>query len=169
MKIITKSATLARFTLSVLLAVCAASAWATNGTLQGNGSTDTPYTISDVADWNALAAFIAENNSNYAGADKHFQLDPLFDNANNPITTPIGDIDHPFQGYFNGNGRTLTVNINNTSDVQGAAPIRKINGATIENVKVATTPSWTATSAPMSAHPSAAASWGTAAATRLPW
>ena len=50
----------------------------------------------------------------------------------------VGSQANPFTGHLDGNGKTLTVNVDYSS-IQGAAPFNYISGATIENLSVAGT------------------------------
>ena len=85
---------------------------------------------------------MAQTHTDYIS--KYYKLSNNFDNASTPVTTMMGDLNHPFIGYFDGNNRILAVNIigpqatDGASDTsaQGAAPFRKILGATIENLTV---------------------------------
>ena len=96
--------------------------------------------ISNKSDWDAFADAVNGGND-YEG--KVVMLASNFDNSANPVTTMAGfyswvsstATSKPFKGTFDGNGRTLTVNI--TSDEQYTAPFRSANGATIKNLTIA--------------------------------
>ncbi|MBR3799245.1 MAG: hypothetical protein IKK36_10075, partial [Bacteroidales bacterium] len=83
-------------------------------------------TIANATQWNAFAQCVADGN-NYSG-----QTVTLTNDIS--VTTMVGNSSHPFSGTFEGNGKTITVNI--SSSDQGAAPFRYISGATIQNLKV---------------------------------
>ena len=91
-------------------------------------SPDNVTEIASVADWNAFC-FAVNNGHDYSGDTVTMTAD-----VTTAVTTMAGTSDHPFTGTFDGQGHTLTVNINGS--VQGAAPFRYINGATIKNLKV---------------------------------
>ena len=94
--------------------------------------TNGDYIISDVAAWNMFAASV-NNGETYSG--KNVKLTTDIGTAQNPITTMVGTEEHPFCGTFDGQGHTLTVNINDNQN-QGTAPFRYISDATIKFVKV---------------------------------
>ena len=90
----------------------------------GGGTELSPYIINSTDDWNKLRLC-----PQYF--DCHFKL-----NADITVDEMIGSSEHPFTGYFDGNGHTMTLNITNDSD--GSAPFRWVGGnhATIENLKI---------------------------------
>lgn len=94
--------------------------------------------IKNKDDWDAFAADVNGGNT-YEG--KVVMLASNFDNSGEgeAVTTLVGkisgDTNYPFKGTFDGNGRTLTVNINSTSTY--TAPFHRIIGATIKNLRVA--------------------------------
>jgi hypothetical protein len=94
---------------------------------QGSGTEADPYLISSEADWNYLAVKV-NSGTNYSG--KFFRLDADID-----VTTMVGNSEsNSFRGTFDGDGHTLTINYNTTSDY--TAPFRYIQGATFKNLKV---------------------------------
>ncbi|MBO7557366.1 MAG: InlB B-repeat-containing protein [Bacteroidaceae bacterium] len=95
----------------------------------GSGTASDPYLISSIDQWNTFAN--ANNYKMFYDSDKHIELGADISG----VTTTVGTQEHPFKGTFNGNNKTLTVNINETS-TQGTAPFREINGATIKNLTV---------------------------------
>ena len=106
--------------------------------LPGEGTEDSPYIIASDDDWNALATNIAYFNSSFNGYQgKHIRLD-----ANISVTTMVGTGDNAnsnpntFRGTFDGGGKTLTVNYNGGATLN-TAPFRYVDGATIQNLKVA--------------------------------
>lgn len=115
---------------TLLLTLTAQTAWATIG---GEGSAENPYIISDAADWSTFASNISNGTESYEG--KYVRLADTFDNSANPVTasTMAGTSDHPFKGTFDGNGKTLTVNIDGTE--AKCAPFHFINGATIKYLR----------------------------------
>ncbi len=93
--------------------------------LSGSGTANAPYLIQSTADWNKLAAYISKGgNTN----DKHFKL-----TKNITVTTMLGEDDTDFSGSFDGDGHTLTLNLD--SDKSYCAPFSRIFGATIRNLK----------------------------------
>ena len=90
--------------------------------LESDGSETNPYLINSADDWNALA------DSNDSFTDKCFKLC-----SDISVTTAVG-VNTPFSGIFDGNGHTLTVNLNSSSG--GIAPFKNTNGSTIKNLKV---------------------------------
>ena len=95
----------------------------------GSGTASDPYRISSIDQWNTFAN--ANNYKMFYDSDKHIELGADISG----VTTTVGTQAYPFQGTFNGNQKTLTVNINETS-TQGTAPFREISGATIKNLSV---------------------------------
>ena len=95
--------------------------------------------INNKADWDTFAAAVNGGNT-YEG--KLVKLADDFDNSGDgeAVTTLVGtnksSTYYPFKGTFDGNGRTLTVNINST-DKNNIGPFRFVNGATIKNLHVA--------------------------------
>ena len=109
-----------------------AGVFALNGGLSGSGTETDPYIIEDAADWNAFA----ENVENGVGCAAYYKLSDDFDNSAEPIAVPVGTGEHPFTGVFDGNGRTLSVNLVDENSSQGYAPFREIGGAVIRNLTV---------------------------------
>ena len=122
--------------------------WSGDGTTEGNytltvaglspysGSQTLNYTvksadmtISSVEEWNQFAENV-NSGTDYQGKYVKLVADV------GEISTMVGTNDHRFKGTFDGNGKTLNVNINDTSN-QGAAPFRYISdGAVIKNLTV---------------------------------
>ena len=84
-------------------------------------------TISTDAEWETLASNVNNGTEEYSG--KLVRL-----GADINVSTMVGTSEHPFQGTFDGDGHTLTLNISDTEN-QGTAPFRYISDATIMNVK----------------------------------
>ena len=85
------------------------SAWrsvsvATRLDIAGEGTALNPYMLRTVEDLNTLDAAVT---ANYPTQGKHF----LLLNDIDGLASPIGDTDHWFQGEFDGNGKTLNVDI----------------------------------------------------------
>ena len=124
--------------LKVLFAVLSMLALAVGQTakaMTGTGTQTDPFVISSVADWNTFAANVNAGTN----ADKYYQLDANIGSSSDPVTSMVGlrddtnSILNPFSGHFDGNGKTLYVNVGGSV---GAAPFRFIDGATIENLTV---------------------------------
>ena len=88
---------------------------------QGEGTEASPYLISSADDWNNFAQNVKLGRS-YSGS--HVKL--------------TADISvQPFSGIFDGNNKTLTLNVSNQS--RFAAPFKCVSGATIKNLRTAGT------------------------------
>lgn len=105
----------------------------------GEGIEEDPYLIYTAEQWDHLATRV-QGGTNYSG--KYFKL---MDDIS--VTTMVGnkegDVPNCFSGTFDGNGKTLTVNITNPAQqgwedasIQGWAPFHYISGATIKNLVV---------------------------------
>ena len=92
------------------------------------GSENT-LTISSVAEWNDFVNLVNTGQNSFSGKQVY-----LMDNIS--VSTMVGTSEHPFQGIFNGNGRTLNVTIGDSGSEQGIAPFHYISGATIRHLKV---------------------------------
>ena len=90
----------------------------------GKGTTASPFLISSTDEWNILADCVNRG----LNADKCYKLADNID-----VSTMVGTSDHPFCGTFDGDGKTLQVNI---SESGNAALFKKVNGATIKNITV---------------------------------
>nr|MCR5138735.1 hypothetical protein [Bacteroidaceae bacterium] len=119
-----------RFVLTLIVTLLtSATAWAE---ITGSGTQADPYVLDDAADW----ATFASNVNNGTNADKFYKLSDTWDNGSSAVTATVGTDSHPFTGTFDGNSKTLTVNISETS-TQGTAPFRYISGgAVIKNVTI---------------------------------
>lgn len=105
-----------------------------DGHLEGGGTAEDPYLIENEHDWTVLTNRVFYGT----GCDSYYKLAAnLIIAEGEPINTIIGTTDHPFSGHFDGGWHTLTININRTGIY--AAPFGVVNGATIENLKVAGT------------------------------
>ena len=100
----------------------------------GTGTSDNPYKIATAADWNTLATNVNNGTSTYSGV--YFKMTDDIGTPQYPITSSIGvDATKSFQGTFDGDGHTLTVNLGADSYM---APFRRIKETvTIKNLKVA--------------------------------
>ncbi len=100
------------------------------------GTESDPYLIYRYTDadhsyssWEFFAKAV-NNGNTFEG--KFVKLDDDID-----INMVVSDsVTHPFSGTFDGNGNTITANIVESENKQGAAPFRYIAGATIKNLTV---------------------------------
>ena len=97
-----------------------------NHSLTGKGTSANPYRIRSSADWNEMARYTAAG-----GSTQHIYFRQTADIS---ITTMLGTEEHPFEGNYNGDGKTIQVNL--TSPEEGPAPFSRIKDATIERVHV---------------------------------
>ncbi|MBQ6212794.1 MAG: hypothetical protein IJJ57_07900 [Ruminococcus sp.] len=88
---------------------------------EGDGSESNPYLIKSADDWNTLAS------SSMISSGSYFML-----TSDISVTTAIG-VNTPFTGVFDGDGHTLTVDLNSSSSI---APFANTKVATIKNLKV---------------------------------
>ena len=123
--------------LFAVLSMLALTMGQTAKAMTGTGTQADPYVIADVNDWNTFAANVNAGTD----ADKYYKMADGFVDST-PVTVMVGTDTNPFTGHFNGNGKTLYVNISGTE--QAAAPFSYINGATIEMLTVAGTVTSTA-------------------------
>ena len=100
---------------------------------------DGNYIIGSVTDWNTLAAQVANGTDSYSSKSLKLMADIS-------VTTMVGNCNqwghpyNPFQGTFDGNGHTLTFTCGTSSEpynINYCAPFRNVDGATIQNLKVA--------------------------------
>ncbi|MGX8696429.1 MAG: leucine-rich repeat domain-containing protein, partial [Prevotella sp.] len=94
----------------------------------------TGMTIGSTADWTAFAEAVNSGNS-FAGLTVKLAED--FDNTSNPVTTMVGTSTNKFSGTFDGQDRTLNVEL--TSEGEYTAPFRYVNGGTFKNLRTAGT------------------------------
>jgi len=107
----------------------------------GNGSSADPYLIKTVTDLANLAYAVNTGYDNFSG--KFFRLENDLDLNVPPYNTdkgwtPIGkytDIEYPFSGNFNGNGKKIS-NLYVHSGARHQGVFGYANGATIENLGV---------------------------------
>ena len=93
--------------------------------LSGAGTEGNPYLISSVDNWNYLVSTVNNGNSY---SEKFFRQ-----TANINVTTMVGiGTSKPFSGTYDGDGKTLNLNLNTTEP--HTAPFRFIANATIKNV-----------------------------------
>ncbi|MCR5418234.1 MAG: DUF6273 domain-containing protein [Lachnospiraceae bacterium] len=96
------------------------------GSLDGEGTEDSPFLIGSVRDWEIFAGWI---NSGI-NTDKCYQLTADISG----ISAMAGTEENPFEGIFDGDGHTLGVDILDP-EIEGVAPFRYISDAVIQYVK----------------------------------
>ena len=101
----------------------------------GFGSEDYPYIVSDVGDWNDIVRAMNDDDMGGYYNGCHYRMDDYFDDTI-PVTSMFGKSTRPFTGTFDGNGKTLNVNLNGDLYV---APFTYTNGCTIKNLTVSGT------------------------------
>ena len=106
-----------------------------NFNLNGQGSKDNPYQINDYIDFTKMRIYV---NNGKAAKGTHWILryDMIFPKApDDNIMFETGVEEHPFDGVFDGNGHTITVNLDdNNKDTK--ALFGYVGGGVIKNLKV---------------------------------
>ena len=100
--------------------------------LGGSGTQSDPYIIGSLTDWNLFNdGFVG--NKNYES--EFIKLTTDIGSSANPITTTVGNAYKPFNGTFDGDGHTITVNLTYNSN-SGEHPgfFWEVDGATIKNL-----------------------------------
>ena len=95
----------------------------------GDGTPEHPYTIWNAIGWSQFCDALQDATYN------HFSGKTVKLGADISIRQSAGSAGHEFMGTFDGDGKTLTVDITETT-TQGTAPFREIKGATIQNLVV---------------------------------
>ena len=107
----------------------------------GTGLEESPFIICNSGDWDSFADDMADDIIGDFYTDKFYELANEdwceYDNTT-AVTKMWGTDARPFAGNFNGNGKTLNVNIIKNSITDGfAAPFYHVNGASIHDLAVA--------------------------------
>lgn len=98
----------------------------------GFGIKTNPYLIEDVEDLKLLAEKV---NSGETYTNKYFKQTANIDLENEPNWTPIGKLNNPFKGIFNGDGHQIT-NLEVTGNSNNAGLFGYVDGAIIQNCNV---------------------------------
>ncbi|MCR5331803.1 MAG: hypothetical protein K6E62_11560 [Lachnospiraceae bacterium] len=105
---------------------------AENGTISGTGTSEDPYKIDDVDDWNTFAKNVTDGTTDYNG--KTVVLAADIGTKDDPVTTMVGDTSsHCFKGTFDGQGHSMTFMLSGGGNI---APFPKVDGATFKNLRV---------------------------------
>ena len=110
------------FSILVLLCLAVSGAWA----LTGSGTSSSPYLIGSLDDWNAFAA--------KTNAGENTAWGKLTANIEGVTTMAGSDKNSPYSGTFDGDGFSITLNINTTDDYAGL--FRYAKNATIKNLNL---------------------------------
>ncbi len=103
-------------------------------TWQGEGTEESPYLISNVAELQKLATDV-NNGTNMQG--KHFKLTTSLDLSSVENWTPIGNKSCFFQGTFDGDFHVIrNMKIQNTNRIQYFALFGRLMNATIKNLGI---------------------------------
>ena len=102
--------------------------------ITGNGTQDTPYQITNEADWNYFVSCLNSGSApdNFNGT--YFKLD-----ADNIIVNQrMGTNDHPFKGIFDGGGNKLTLDFGDPENYLNleCAAFYRIDNSTIKNLVI---------------------------------
>ncbi|MBO7139522.1 MAG: dockerin type I repeat-containing protein [Prevotella sp.] len=103
-------------------------------THEGNGTYSNPFTIGSKEDWDLFARLTTNPGTAFYYGLGNYKMTADVGTANAPVTSMWGTAAYPFSGEFDGDGKTLLVNI--VTDGEQAAPFRVVNGATIKNLNV---------------------------------
>ena len=98
-------------TLVLILGTLPATAFATGGTLEGEGTKDSPYQIRDAEDLMAFGAQVDEGNTSICG-----ELLSSIDLTGCDWAAIGGLKDKPYSGTFDGHGYTVTLDITVNAD-----------------------------------------------------
>ena len=106
--------------------------------IPGSGTQSDPYLISSVEQWNLFTTNVNNGNS-YSG--KWIRL-----GADITITNMVGRLNAPFCGTFDGNGHTITLSFQGSTDIidmsgsnefgYAVAPFRFVDGATFIDLNI---------------------------------
>ena len=120
-------------TLVLILGTLPATAFATGGTLEGEGTKDSPYQIRDAEDLMAFGALVDEGNASICG-----ELLSSIDLTGYDWAAIGGLKDKPYSGTFDGHGYTVTLDITVNADWTHSyvGLCYTLERATVKNVRV---------------------------------
>ena len=98
------------------------------GALQGSGTEADPFLIQSEDDWNQFAYRVQTDDAK----GDYFRLEDDI-----TVKKTAGKLSNPFEGVFDGNGKTLTVDYTEDNYSDTVAPFACIRNATIKNLNVA--------------------------------
>ena len=101
-------------------------------THEGIGTSSNPFTIGSKEDWDLFAQLTTDPGTAFYYGLGCYKMTADVGTPEAPVTTMWGTSRDPFSGNFDGDGKTLLVNI--VTDGEQAAPFRVVNGATIKNL-----------------------------------
>lgn len=125
--------------LSLILLALIAFAQTTWAQWNGSGTEADPYQISSTANWNTLADKVNNHDQTYSGKFFKLMADITLTetiSSGTPVTMVGTSDSKSFQGTFDGNGHTITLNYDDRRDADFCAPFRYIKGATIKYLHV---------------------------------
>ena len=76
----------------------------------GSGTESDPYLLRNATDLETLSSYL-QNENYFAGRKAYYRVEADIDMSENTTFTPLGSADFPFQGHFDGNGHTITLNL----------------------------------------------------------
>ena len=119
-----------KFLLTLGMAVMSTMAWAD---ITGSGTETDPFVLHNVGDWNAFAD---ENTSNvYWASNVYVKLSDDWDNSTDGIRRTTGTSSHFYKGHFDGNGKTLYLNLGSTT-TECLSPFAYVDAAKISRLTV---------------------------------
>ena len=98
--------------------------------LSGSGTEEEPYEIWNADDWEDFAGEVRSGASD----DQYYELKSDITIADEKAV-PVGTSNNPFKGHFVGGGHAINATISDTNQ-EGTAPLRYIEDAEIEGLKV---------------------------------
>ena len=101
---------------------------------EGNGTSSNPFTIGSKEDWDLFAQLTTDPGTAFYYGLGCYKMTADVGTPEAPVTTMWGTSRDPFSGTFDGDGKTLCVNI--VTDEPQAAPFHIVGDATIKNLYV---------------------------------
>ena len=103
-------------------------------THEGIGTSSNPFTIGSKEDWDLFAQLTTDPGTAFYYRTCSYKMTADVGSAEDPVTTMWSYTNYPFSGTFDGDGKTLCVNI--VTDEPQAAPFHIVGDATIKNLYV---------------------------------